>query len=119
MNDLTGEAGGFDSTALIAKLRAHPLWGRDGFDAAFVAEVLTARGNPAIGPFHSRQIKEAWKRRQVGDEALNLLQLSRLVALAASQSSHVIHTTSPSADISNPSSGSSAPRRGLVMRVSL
>ncbi|MFZ1935328.1 MAG: AAA family ATPase [Thermoguttaceae bacterium] len=77
MNDLTGEAGGFDSTALIAKLRAHPLWGRDGFDAAFVAEVLTARGNPAIGPFHSRQIKEAWKRRQVGDEALNLLQLSR------------------------------------------
>ncbi len=77
MNDLVGEAGGFDTTALIAKLGAHPAWGKNGFDAAYVAEVLTAHGNPAIGPFHSRQIKEAWKRRQVGDEAVKLLQLSR------------------------------------------
>ena len=77
MVDLEGELGQWDTTALISQMRAHPLWGKDGFDAAYVAETLTAAGNPAIGAYHSRQIKEAWRRRHVGREALKLFQLSR------------------------------------------
>ena len=76
MSDLEAELGAWDTTALIACLQSDPLWGENGFDAAYVAETLTAAGNPAIGAHHSRQIKQAWRRRTVAAEAERLLQLS-------------------------------------------
>jgi hypothetical protein len=76
MADLEAELGLWDNPALIARLQSDPLWGRDGFDAVYIAETLTVDGNPAIGPYHSRQIKDAWRRRIVRQQAERLLQVS-------------------------------------------
>ena len=77
MIELEADAGGWDNPSLIARLQANKLWGKNGFDAAFVAEILYAAGNPAIGAYHSRKIKDAWRRRAIGEQALKLFQLSR------------------------------------------
>jgi len=76
MADLEAELGAWDTTALVERLRANPAWGKNGLDAAYVAEILTSAGNPAIGAYHSRQIKQAWRRRTVAREAEQLIQLS-------------------------------------------
>jgi putative DNA primase/helicase len=75
MSDLTAEFGAFDQTALIARLQHNPAWGKNGFDAAFVAETLTADGNPAISSYHAGEIKAAWRRRASLHEAEELLRL--------------------------------------------
>jgi len=77
MSQLEAEMGQWDSPALVTRLHADPQWEKDGFNGAYVGEVASHAGNPAVGAFHSRQIKEAWRRRVVGDKALELLHLSR------------------------------------------
>ena len=76
MVELDAELGQWDDAALITRLRADSLWSKDGFNAGYVAEVAHNAGNPAIGAYHLREIKEAWRRRIVGQEAERLLQLS-------------------------------------------
>jgi len=77
MVELEGEAGQWDTPALVGRLQSDALWGKDGFGTAYVAEVFRSAGNPAIGAYHARQIKEAARRRIVRQQAEQLLQLSQ------------------------------------------
>jgi hypothetical protein len=76
MSDLDAELGGWDNVSLIQRLQRHELWGRDGFDAAYVASLSGACGNSALIGYHAKQIIEAWRRRIVSREAEQLIQLS-------------------------------------------
>jgi hypothetical protein len=77
MNNLDAEHGGVDITALIQRLQTHQLWGRDGFDAAYVAAISGKCGNTALAAYHEKQILEALQRRIIGQKALEVYQLSR------------------------------------------
>jgi RecA-family ATPase len=76
MTELEAELGQWDDVALVNRLQADAAWGRDGFDAGYVAEVTHSAGNPAIWKYHVDQILAAWRQRLVRQEAEKLLQLS-------------------------------------------
>lgn len=76
MVELEAEIGRWDDRVLIGRLQSDRLWSKDGFDAAYVATIAMSGGSSTLGPYHSRQIKDTWRRRMVGQHALELFQLS-------------------------------------------
>jgi hypothetical protein len=91
MSELDGELGGWDDAVLIQRLQSHPLWGRDGLDGAYIAELCGKCGNVALASYHAKQIVEAWKRRTIGEAGLAIFQASRNGFDADSLQHHIEH----------------------------
>jgi len=77
MLDLEGEHGTWDDPSLVDRLRRHPRWDKDGFDFGYSAEVFGTPGLPSMAAYHAGKIIEAWRRRSIGNAALDIFQASR------------------------------------------
>ena len=84
MSDLDAEHGAFDSTMVLNAAAA--VGKPPGFGwAPYVAELFAGHSSPSTAPYHVKQIRQAYLRREIGHEALDLFRASQNGGMTAQE----------------------------------
>lgn len=84
MSDLDGEHGTFDMTMVLNAVAAADK--PPGFDwAPYLVELFAGHTSPLTAPYHVAQIRQAYARRMIGHEAIELFRDSRNGGMTAQE----------------------------------